>query len=61
MEKRRDPPMSCTSSCHCGALNATVEEELTKGMTCNCSICRRKGNVHFTTRDKATFAARRNR
>ena len=49
--------MSFTSSCHCGAVSATVDEELpTKGMTCNCSICRRKGNVHhFTTPDKVTF------
>lgn len=49
--------MSFTSSCHCGALTATVDEELpTGGMTCNCSICRRKGNVHhFTGADKVTF------
>ena len=50
--------MSYTSSCHCGTLSATVDEDLpTSGMTCNCSICRRKGNVHhFTTPDKVTFA-----
>lgn len=49
--------MSFTSSCHCGALSATVDEDLpTSGMTCNCSICRRKGNVHhFTTPDKVAF------
>ena len=29
--------MSFTSSCHCGALSATVDEDLpAKGMTCNC-------------------------
>ena len=49
--------MSFTSTCHCGALSATVDESLpTKGMTCNCSICRRQGNVHhFTSADKVTF------
>ena len=49
--------MSFTSSCHCGTLSATVDEDLpAKGMTCNCSMCRRKGNVHhFTTPDKVAF------
>jgi hypothetical protein len=49
--------MTYTSSCHCGALSATVDEDPpTRGMTCNCSICRRKGNIHhFTTADKVTF------
>ena len=49
--------MTFTSSCHCGAVSATVEEDLpTKGMTCNCSICRRKGNVHhFTSADKVSL------
>lgn len=49
--------MSFTSTCHCGALSATVDEALpTKGMTCNCSMCRRKGNVHhFTTPDNVSF------
>jgi hypothetical protein len=49
--------MSFTSTCHCGALGATVDEDLpARGMTCNCSICRRKGNVHhFTLPSKVTF------
>jgi hypothetical protein len=49
--------MTFTSSCHCGALSATVDEELpTQGMTCNCSICRRKGNVHhFAAADKVSL------
>ena len=49
--------MTFTASCHCGALSATVDEELpTKGMTCNCSLCRRRGNIHhFTTPDKVSF------
>jgi hypothetical protein len=49
--------VSYTSTCHCGAISATVDEDPpTRGMTCNCSICRRKGNIHhFTTADKVTF------
>ena len=47
--------MAFESTCHCGAMKAEVDEDLpTRGMTCNCSICRRKGYVHhFTTPDKA--------
>ena len=49
--------MSFTSTCHCGELGATVAEDLpTEGMTCNCSLCRRRGNIHhFTSADKVTF------
>jgi hypothetical protein len=35
-------------SCHCGALSFDCDVEPTGVMTCNCSICRRKGSVlHF--------------
>lgn len=46
--------MSFESTCHCGKLKAVVDEDMpTRGMTCNCSICRRKGTIHhFTTHDK---------
>lgn len=31
-------------SCHCGDIKFTFEhEEITSGLHCNCSICRRKG------------------
>lgn len=41
--------MAFTSSCHCGELSATVAGELPgSAMSCNCSICRRKGHLlHF--------------
>lgn len=40
--------MSFTGSCHCGALHYDCDVDPTKAMTCNCSICRRKGAVlHF--------------
>lgn len=49
--------MSFQGSCHCGKLAYTVEEPIpTRAMTCNCSICRRRGAVHhFTTPDRFTF------
>ncbi len=34
-----------TGSCHCGAVAFSVEAEFTKGMVCNCSICRKRGSV----------------
>jgi hypothetical protein len=30
-------------SCHCGAVQFTVEAEITKVMRCNCSICAKAG------------------
>lgn len=49
--------MSFRGSCHCGKLAYTVDETLpTKAMSCNCSICLRKGALHhFTTPDKFRF------
>lgn len=36
--------MSFNGSCHCGAVTFTVEADLpAKAISCNCSICRRKG------------------
>ncbi len=49
--------MAYVSTCHCGAVSATVEGDLpSQGMTCNCSICRRKGNIHhFVGADQVTL------
>ena len=51
--------MSYTASCHCGAIGATVDEDLPAGgMSCNCSMCRRKGTVlHFVPAEAATIDA----
>ena len=51
--------MSYNSSCHCGAIGATVSSELpAKAMTCNCSMCRRKGSVlHFVPASDASIEA----
>ena len=49
--------MAITGSCHCRKVTYGLDEDMpTKGMTCNCSICRRKGYIHhFTTPDKFTL------
>lgn len=31
--------------CHCGAVRFEAEAEITQGMTCNCSICHKRGSV----------------
>ena len=49
--------MTYASTCHCGAQKATVDGELpTSAITCNCSICRRKGHIlHFVSPDVVTL------
>jgi hypothetical protein len=45
--------MSYSGSCHCGALSYDCDTDPTQVMTCNCSICRRKGAVlHFVGPDQ---------
>jgi hypothetical protein len=40
-------------SCHCGKIAFQVEGEITGAMSCNCSICSRKGTLMwFVPRDK---------
>lgn len=40
--------MPFTGNCHCGALSFDCASDPTQVMTCNCSICRRRGSVlHF--------------
>ena len=44
--------MKYRGSCHCGRVAFEVEGELKNAMTCNCSICQRKGAVMwFVPRD----------
>ena len=43
-------------SCHCGKIAFDVEGELDEVMSCNCSICSRKGVLMwFVPRDKLTL------
>ena len=38
--------MAFQGSCHCGAVKFSVDAEMpTEVMSCNCSICRRKGTL----------------
>lgn len=37
--------MKYSGSCHCGAVKFEVEGNFQEGMTCNCSMCSRKGTV----------------
>ena len=48
--------MMFKGSCHCGKVTYEVEGELTGVMSCNCSICQRKGALlWFVPRDKMTL------
>ena len=51
--------MSYASTCHCGAIGATIEGEMpTKAISCNCSMCRRKGSLlHFVPATEAKIDA----
>ncbi|HVL76781.1 MAG TPA: GFA family protein [Noviherbaspirillum sp.] len=44
--------MRYNGSCHCGHVAFEVEGEIESAMSCNCSICRRKGSLlWFVPRD----------
>lgn len=37
-----------TGSCHCGAVRFTAETEVQQAISCNCSLCRKRGALlHF--------------
>ncbi|MFH4246899.1 GFA family protein, partial [Acinetobacter baumannii] len=37
--------MEYKGSCHCGQVKLVVEGELTEVLSCNCSICQKKGSL----------------
>jgi hypothetical protein len=41
--------MPLKGSCHCGKIKYEAKVSPTEAMSCNCSICRRKGSVLFFT------------
>lgn len=50
--------MTIHGSCHCGALSFDCDLAPTQAMTCNCSICRRRGAVlHFVDGDQVRLTA----
>jgi hypothetical protein len=45
--------MDYRGSCHCGRIAFEVEGSLDEAMSCNCSMCQRKGSLlWFVPRDK---------
>ena len=50
--------MNYRGSCHCGRVAFAVEGELKGAMSCNCSICQRKGALMwFVPRDALTLTS----
>ena len=48
--------MKYKGSCHCGKVAFEVEGEMTEAMSCNCSMCSRRGSLlWFVQRDKLTL------
>jgi hypothetical protein len=48
--------MKYKGSCHCGRIAYEVEGEMKQVISCNCSICSRKGSLlWFVPRDKLRF------
>ncbi|MEK2647061.1 GFA family protein [Bdellovibrio sp. BCCA] len=45
--------MKHQGSCHCGAVKFEVDADLKEGITCNCSICNRKGTILAFVPDSA--------
>lgn len=48
--------MKYRGSCHCGKVAFEVEGEIDRALSCNCSICQRKGSLlWFVPRDRLTL------
>jgi len=49
--------MEYKGSCHCGKFTFIAEGDLTEAMSCNCSICQRKGSLlWFLPTDKVDIS-----
>ena len=47
--------MKYRGSCHCGKVRFEFEGQIETVVSCNCSICSRRGSLlHFTSRDEVT-------
>jgi hypothetical protein len=48
--------MKYKASCHCGRVALEAEGEIAGALSCNCSICQRKGSLlWFVPREQATL------
>ena len=49
--------MKYRGSCHCGTIAFEVEGEIENGLSCNCSMCQRKGSLlWFVPRNALTLS-----
>ena len=49
--------MKYRGSCHCGGVAFEVEGEIESGLSCNCSMCRRRGSLlWFVPRKSLTLS-----
>ena len=49
--------MKYRGSCHCGTIAFEVEGEIENGLSCNCSMCQRKGSLlWFVPRNTLTLS-----
>ena len=46
-ELSADEPLRYQGSCHCGAVTFEVVVRKREAVVCNCSICRKKGFLHY--------------
>ncbi len=48
--------MRYTASCHCGTVRFEVEGQIDQAISCNCSMCSRKGSLlWFVPREAVTW------
>lgn len=48
--------MKYEGSCHCQKVRFTVEMDITEGLSCNCSICHKRGSIlAFTSANNFTL------
>jgi hypothetical protein len=53
LRSRTERVMMYKGSCHCGKVAYEVEGEIDSALSCNCSICQRRGSLlWFVPRDK---------
>ena len=50
--------MTHTGSCHCGQVRFEFEADINRALSCNCSICQRRGSLlWFVPRDQLRVTA----
>ncbi len=58
---KKDNKMEYKGSCHCGKIAFVAQGDLIEAMSCNCSICQRKGSLlWFLPTDKVDVSVQEN-